>query len=53
MTFARGHVRRQEEEADEGGRRSILNGEDHAFGQAGNAGKIECKSIGDFVSYYN
>ncbi|MEQ8846939.1 class II fructose-bisphosphate aldolase [Botrimarina sp.] len=24
-----------------------------AFGQAGNAGKIECKSIGDFVSYYN
>ena len=24
-----------------------------AFGQAGNAGKIKCKTIGDFVSYYN
>ncbi len=24
-----------------------------AFGQAGNAGKIQCKSIGDFVSYYS
>ena len=24
-----------------------------SFGQAGNAGKIDCKSIDDFVSYYN
>ena len=24
-----------------------------AFGQAGNAGKINCKSVGDFVAYYN
>jgi fructose-bisphosphate aldolase class II len=23
-----------------------------AFGQAGNAGKIKCQSIADFVSYY-
>ena len=23
-----------------------------AFGQAGNAGKIQCKSIADFVGYY-